>query len=471
MIKNEREYRIAKSQLEKFEQAYASFNSMRDASPSDLQVIIQADALKSQLDELQEEIRQYEQLKDASLTSLQADSIDELPLALIKARIASGLTQADLANRLDMKVQQVQRYEATNYASASFTRLSEVAKALRLEISQTVHLRDKAPKSFGLMKRLNDIGLTKDFIKRRLISPRLSDEHGAPVEVAYEYLASRVERVFGAIADSLTPKIDHPALMAARHKSPKNAKKIGALTIYAHYIALLALQATEQRQKVPSTNAQDVCEEIRSTWGGVGFSEVLHYTWACGIPVVPLAEPCGFHAAVWRVQNRNVIVLAQQTRQSARWLIDLLHEWFHAAQEPAQPSFTLIDYEDPLASKEGEEEEILATRYALSVATCNQLEEILQQVASRAKGRVEYLKRAVPEVATEHGIETGVVANALAYRLKRQKPSINWWPTATVLQRAESDPYELARETFFKHVLLSRLNPVDRELLEQALKG
>ena len=45
-------------------------------------------------------------------------AVEDLPKALIRARIAAGMTQEGLAPRLGVKPQQVQRYEATEYGSA-----------------------------------------------------------------------------------------------------------------------------------------------------------------------------------------------------------------------------------------------------------------------------------------------------------------------------------------------------------------
>ena len=56
--------------------------------------------------------------------------VAELPTVLIKARIAQGLSQKDLAERLGLQEQQIQRYEATEYASAGLTRIKEVVSAL-----------------------------------------------------------------------------------------------------------------------------------------------------------------------------------------------------------------------------------------------------------------------------------------------------------------------------------------------------
>lgn len=57
--------------------------------------------------------------------------ISKLPEALISERKKLGLTQKELAERLGLKEQQIQRYEATRYQSASLNRLLEIAEALQ----------------------------------------------------------------------------------------------------------------------------------------------------------------------------------------------------------------------------------------------------------------------------------------------------------------------------------------------------
>ena len=60
--------------------------------------------------------------------------MDELPRTLIEARIASGMTQAELASRLELKEQQIQRYESSDYRSASLTRILEIATTLGVQL-------------------------------------------------------------------------------------------------------------------------------------------------------------------------------------------------------------------------------------------------------------------------------------------------------------------------------------------------
>ena len=63
------------------------------------------------------------------------ESLGQLSGALVQARIVAGLSQKELADRLGLKEQQIQRYEATDYGSASLTRLKEVAEALGATIT------------------------------------------------------------------------------------------------------------------------------------------------------------------------------------------------------------------------------------------------------------------------------------------------------------------------------------------------
>ena len=65
---------------------------------------------------------------------LNSTPFDNHVLTLIQGRTAAGLSQKELAKRLGLKEQQLQRYEATDYASSSLTRVCEVARSLGLKV-------------------------------------------------------------------------------------------------------------------------------------------------------------------------------------------------------------------------------------------------------------------------------------------------------------------------------------------------
>ena len=141
MIKNERQYRITRARVEEFRQAVARSEEERRIStlhPKLQQA--QADALRSQLQTLERELREYDELKSGRHRVLTYASFDDLPKALVQARIARGWTQKDLADRLGVDEQKIQDYEATEYQRASLARISEVVRALRIEIREEVKL-------------------------------------------------------------------------------------------------------------------------------------------------------------------------------------------------------------------------------------------------------------------------------------------------------------------------------------------
>ena len=95
----------------------------------------QEDAVSGQLVDLREELQAYESLKAGKFEVKQLEVVSDLPTMLISARIAQGMTQKDLAERIGLKEQQIQRYEATDYAKASLARIREVARGLRVKSS------------------------------------------------------------------------------------------------------------------------------------------------------------------------------------------------------------------------------------------------------------------------------------------------------------------------------------------------
>jgi ribosome-binding protein aMBF1 (putative translation factor) len=134
MIKNERQYRITKAQAEKFRRTVAEVTANPNRNLHPVLRKAELDGLKSQLDDLKRELQEYEALRSGKRRILALDSIEELPKTLIQARITAGLSQEELAAKLDLKPQQIQRYEATNYQSASLERVNQIVLALGVKL-------------------------------------------------------------------------------------------------------------------------------------------------------------------------------------------------------------------------------------------------------------------------------------------------------------------------------------------------
>lgn len=76
-----------------------------------------------------------------AVSTFEGSSLAELATVLVKARIARRWTQRQLAEALGIAEQQVQRYEATEYRSASLARICDVAAALDVTVTERAELR------------------------------------------------------------------------------------------------------------------------------------------------------------------------------------------------------------------------------------------------------------------------------------------------------------------------------------------
>ncbi len=132
MIKNEHQYRITKKLAKELEDvldelpSHKEFNRLHSKAKS-----AYVSSIKAQLSQHLDEIKEYESLQKGKFNFKQIPDIEQVPTWLIKARIARGLNQEELADLLHLKKQQIQHYEATDYASASLARIRQVAEALR----------------------------------------------------------------------------------------------------------------------------------------------------------------------------------------------------------------------------------------------------------------------------------------------------------------------------------------------------
>jgi HTH-type transcriptional regulator/antitoxin HigA len=133
MIYSDKQYGITAGELAKLRDALAV--AQIQETDKDWLKQVQTDALKSQIATMEAELSHYDLLKSGEITFAKAHSLESLPSVLVQARIAASMSQTDLAERLRMKPQQIQRYEASNYAGASLDRLIDVSKALNVHIT------------------------------------------------------------------------------------------------------------------------------------------------------------------------------------------------------------------------------------------------------------------------------------------------------------------------------------------------
>lgn len=477
MIKNERQYRITKVQAAEFASALQLLKSQPtgDLHPKLLQA--QIAAVESQFADLDSELIEYQSLRNERPAVIEAQSLEELPRALIRARIAVGLSQKDLATKMGLKEQQIQRYEATDYASASLGRISDVAKALGVRIAESVFLPDFEPTRDALYARLDTAGIDADFFLSRLLPTDVSAGIQDESEVEGKWVARSTEvlkRIFGWNSDQLfgadTLAIENAAIATARFKLPggPHGRRLNAYIAYAHYLGMVVANACDALPRVPlSLDARILREKLAFRDPSIGLEALLHLFWDHGVPVLPLSDPGAFHGACWRVNGRNVIVAKHRSKFLARWTFDLLHEWHHAGQAPDDASHSWIEEHDLTSIHRTSVEEQEASRFAGDVLLAGQAEALVMACVEGGRGQIPALKGMVARIAQQSGMVVDHLANYLAWRLSLQQE--NWWGTANNLQSQIGDPFAIARTVFYERFDFKQIDPIDARLLERAL--
>ncbi len=134
MITNEREYRITRAQTRELERALEEVR--QGPVPEDIHPTLAAAAregLRGELDELKRQLDEFDQLRSGRKRTWVVESLGKLPEVIIQARIAAGMTQKQFADQLEVKEQQVQRYESTRYHGVSLERIEQAAVAAGLQ--------------------------------------------------------------------------------------------------------------------------------------------------------------------------------------------------------------------------------------------------------------------------------------------------------------------------------------------------
>jgi HTH-type transcriptional regulator/antitoxin HipB len=133
MIRNDKQLKITRDWLQRFEENIDKVNGDTLMNPYLKEA--QLSAFRNDIWKFNKEIHEYEELKAGNTNSLSIPEFRLVYEAIIKARIAKGWTQAELAEKVGLQEQAIQRYEANDYATASLPRLDEIIYALGINMS------------------------------------------------------------------------------------------------------------------------------------------------------------------------------------------------------------------------------------------------------------------------------------------------------------------------------------------------
>lgn len=133
MIKNEKQYKITRKKFSELRDERTRMEGQGEKLPASGKLILAS--LIYFLEGMEKEIVAYEQLVTSKSIILKERRIDDLPGLLIEFKISSGLTQKEFSQKVGMKEQQLQRYEAEDFKGISFKNLLKILHAIGLEIT------------------------------------------------------------------------------------------------------------------------------------------------------------------------------------------------------------------------------------------------------------------------------------------------------------------------------------------------
>jgi len=465
MITNARELQITRAQLTRLRATLEQGRTGKPASGVDPRVYAaELCALEAEALRLEGEIAAYEELIAGRSLRVESD-LAELPDALIKARIANRWNQKQLADKLGVHEQQVQRYEATRYKGASFERLLEIANVLGVRVRQSVVFTHPAFEK--AVAHLKEAGFEESFLEDRILAT--SDEAEASTSSLENVL-----RVFGwsieALGNNNPIRVPAEAMGGARFRLPKGRNQL-RVEAYAAYAYRLAQGTASAAVHLPMKELPADAATMRKKLGvAPTLKTFVDWAWDCGVPVLFLSDPGAFNGAFWRINGRNVIVLKQTTTALDRILHDALHELFHASLEPEKKDRAVVETGDYFSSDS--DEEVQAAEFASDVLLDGRAHALAEEAAKRARYQGPALKASVEAVAARHQVPVGALANHLAWILSKQDPPFTaFWGAATNLQRDASEDLEYARDKALEMLSPSNTSSFDEQLLFRALRA
>ena len=453
MIRNERQYRVTLAQRARLA---AQLDAQPPADVPEWVIASSRAAVESQLLDMDNELSEYTSLRDGtSGATSEVSNLSDLPRALIRARIAANMTQRDLADRLSLKEQQIQKYESTDYGGASVSRLQEVMAALGVTFRGAVALPSPTGDAAVVRKRLLELGLNSEVVTRRFFAGSGGASNADTIGAA-----ARAARIFG-LDDGAIESARPQLARAASFRAPASATREGVsgYSQYAEYLTGLLVQACTTTYR-PLPSVDDLRERYDDELRRAPLQTLLVVCWDHGIPVLPLADSGTFHGACWWFDGRPAIALKHGVRSPERWAFLLGHEMEHAR---ADTNVNVLEEDLPVRAWREQPGERAADASASRLLLGDRAEAMALVAVRQAHNDVANLKAIVPAVAEAGRVSAGVFADYVATRVNT--PSINWWPTANNLHTKDLDAWRMTRSVLFDHADFLRLDELDREIL------
>lgn len=148
MIRNENEYKEAVARLaEERQRLNEHTKRLKGAGLGDDQIKRVIDPMESFHLQLKEEVESYERLKRREFDAL--ENLRGFGHLLIGLRIAQGISQRDLAKRLDVHESQVSRDERNEYFGITLERAAKVLDVLNVRLTAKFEIEPQRAMATG----------------------------------------------------------------------------------------------------------------------------------------------------------------------------------------------------------------------------------------------------------------------------------------------------------------------------------
>ena len=134
MIKSDAQRERTAAQIEGFRRALA----MATRETAGKRSAALRGSYQSMIGQLEDELREYDRLKSGKLALPHVERLDRIAPFIAKIRIAKGISQTELAQRLGVSKQVISRYEENEYQTVALTRLQEILDAIGVKTLVTL---------------------------------------------------------------------------------------------------------------------------------------------------------------------------------------------------------------------------------------------------------------------------------------------------------------------------------------------
>ena len=380
-------------------------------------------------------------------------------MALVEARIASHISQVELADRLGVDTDQVELWEADDYDTASADQLRQVGEALGVGLDGPVSYLPPPPPLPELRRHVRRAGVPQDLA----VNIEREVDQGDAAGVYARGFDWDIDDLISGAAVPSEPSLEEVVFKSKTAQAPRQSPLVRLAYTTGRIVVSMA---TRPRGALPAADPTQVRAEALDENGRVTLESLLKWSWERGLPVLPLVGAGGFAAAALRVGSRPVIVLKRKHAAMAYWLFDLAHELAHVALDHLGAA-GLVDVSAPLSATHDAQENA-ANAWALELLLPDH-RQLIQQVNEGTRGEYMRFKRTVERLARDSNVSGGVLGLVSAFELSTIGEANDRWGSATNIAKLEGTGRPLVEEALRSRISISQLSRIDRQLMSAVL--